>query len=368
MATAPTAPLQSDIVTGETTSLRGSSWPDTGKSGSSGSSDQSGGSRESVYAPGAGYRAYLISPDWSDYITAVADNAYNPINNIDDGTIVSDLLADASVTTIKLVDLAVTSAKLGNSSVIAAKVAANAIDTLNLVNDAVTNLKLAANAVASLNIQANAVLTTNIADNQITTPKLVANAVTANEIAANAVTAVKIDTDAVTAAKILAGAVTAVKINVASLSAITADLGAITAGTINAVDITGGTIIGTDIMTDNTGNNRVTIDATNGLQLIDSGNVTRVQLNAAVYGGMLLNGLRSIDTNDIFMECQDQSVQLFVSQASARVSVAIGGSTRGYIDSNDGNGAGNQPTSLVIRVNGALQRVNRASAGGFLYI
>lgn len=159
-------------------------------------------------------------------------------------------------------------------------------------------------------------------------------------------------------ASLTGGTVTYDKLSVTDLSAITANLGTITSGTIT----------GASFLTSGPGNNRVTMDSTYGLQLIDSGNTTRVLLDAATYAGIQVNGLRSIDTNDIFMESQDQSVQLFCSQASARVSFAIGGATRGYFDSSDGSGAGNLPTSLVVRVNGSLQRVNRASAGGFLYI
>jgi hypothetical protein len=167
--------------------------------------------------------------------------------------------------------------------------------------------------------------------------------------------------------------ITAGKLNVSTLSAISANLGTITAGSIDSNTITGGTITGTTVtggivQTAVVGNNRVYMDSTNGLLLLDSSDVTHVQINASVYAGILLNGLRSIDTNDIFMEANDQSVQLFVSQASGRVSFAMAGATRGYFDSSDGSGAGNQPTSLVVRVNGALQRVNRASSGGFLYI
>ncbi len=226
------------------------------------------------------------------------------------------------------------------------------------------------------------------------------------------ITGTMIANNAISTPKIVVGAVTADRISVATLSAISADMGHLTAGDIVlpsggfirsgqtaydtgtgfylgndsgtpkfsignsagdkltwdgstlaitgdivAADITGGTITGSSFMTAGSGNNRVTIDSTNGLQLIDSGDVTRVQLNASVYAGMLLNGIRSIDTNSVFMESQSQNVQFFVDQASARASFAITGSTRGYIDDQDTSGGGNLATSAVFRVNGALHRL-----------
>lgn len=227
--------------------------------------------------------------------------------------------------------------------------------------------------VGGLNIDASNIVTGSLTANEIaastiTAAKIAASTITANEIAASTITAAKIAAATITTTEIAASTILAGNMNVSTLSAITADLGTITAGSVDSATITGGTITGTTFMTAGSGNNRVTIDSTNGLQLIDSGNTTRVQLSAAVYAGMVLNGIRSIDTNDLFLESQNQTVQLFVSQSSDRVSFVTGSATRGYFDSNDGNGAGNQPTSLVVKVNGSLQRVNRASAGGFLYI
>ncbi len=139
---------------------------------------------------------------------------------------------------------------------------------------------------------------------------------------------------------------------------------------ITASDISGGTITGTTFMTAGSGNNRVTIDSTNGLQLIDSGNTTRLQLNSSVYAGLLVNGIRSIDTNSVFMESQSQNVQFFVDQASARASFAITGSTRGYIDDQDTSGGGNLSTSAVLRTNGSLKRVavQQGTGPGFGYL
>lgn len=236
----------------------------TGKQSSQDPSDSIG-ARQSIYSQGGGYRANLIAPDWQNYLTLIADSAYNPIDNLDDGSITSDLLADASVTTQKLVDDAVTALKLGTASVTAVKVAANAIDTLNLINSAVTEIKVATSAITN----------TKIADGSITTPKLTANVITSNEI--------------------LAGAVTAVKINVALLSAISANLGTITAGSIDAVTITGGTITGSILKTATSGE-RVEIDSTNGIRIYDSGNVLIAQLkgtltfaNGVISGSALTN-------------------------------------------------------------------------------
>lgn len=183
-----------------------------------------------------------------------------------------------------------------------------------------------------------------------------------------AVSQVKLALASVGEDQLIAASVTAGKILVGTLAAITADMGTVNAGTINGVTINGGTITGSLFQTDVTGTNRVYIDSTYGLLLLDSSDVTHVALNASIYAGILLNGLRSIDSNDIFMESNDQTCQLFVSSASQRVSFVAGSATRGYFDDQDGSGAGNLPTSLVVRVNGSLQRVNRASAGGFLYI
>lgn len=307
--------------------------------------------RQSIYDQGGGLTdsndrsnnsdvgSLTISPAWLKWLTdsaAQAHSAYeNPVPQ--DGTITSDELADGSVTTQKLVD------------------------------EAITNVKLAIDAVNALNIQDGAVTTTKVSDDAITTPKLIANAVTAAKIAANTITAAQIQALTITAAEIAAGTITVDKLNVATLSAITANLGTVTAGSIVGLTISGGTITGTTLQTA-ASNDRVVIDSTNGVQIYDASNVLQVQMKASVYAGILVSGIRAMTSAQLFLECQDQSVQLFVDQANARVSFAIAGASRGYFDASDGSGAGNQPTSLVVRVNGALHRVNYNSVTSNLFI
>lgn len=297
----------------------------------------------------------------------IADNQITTPKLVANVITANEIAANA-VTTSKIDALAVTAAKIAALTITAAQIAANTITANEIAANAITTSKLNALAVTAAKIAANTITAAQIAAGTITATEIAANTITAGKIAALTITGSEIAANAITAGKIAAGEITADKMNISSLAAISANIGAITAGSLDAVDITGGSITGTEFMTAGAGNNRVTINTTDGFFMTDSSDITHVQINASVYAGILLNGLRSIDTNDIFMESQDQSVQLFVSQASGRVSFAMGGATRGYFDASDGSGAGNQPTSLVIRVNGSLQRVNRASSGGFLYI
>ncbi len=283
--------------------------------------------------------------------------------NIDGSNIVT-----SSITTNEIAANTIVAGDIAANTITAGQIAAGTITTTQIAALTILAGNIAANTITAGQIAASTITTTQIAANTITAGNIAASTITTTQIAANTITASNIAAATITTTEIAASTITAGNMNVSTLSAITANLGTVTAGAITGLTITGGTITGTTFMTDGSGTNRVTIDSTNGLQLIDSGDVTRLQLSASVYAGLLVNGMRSIDTNSIFMESQSQNVQFFVDQASARASFAVTGATRGYVDDQDGNGAGNQPTSLVLRVNGALQRVNRASAGGFLYI
>lgn len=151
---------------------------------------------------------------------------------------------------------------------------------------------------------------------------------------------------------------------------LTAQFNGTTLSLING-DISGGNITGATFQTAGSGNNRVTIDPTNGFRMYDSSNNLLLQMQASVYAGILLNGLRSIDSNDIFLESNDQSCQLFVSSASNAVSFTAASVARGQIDNNGHQtGAGNLPTSLALRVNNTIKRVNvqQGTGPGFGYL
>jgi hypothetical protein len=187
------------------------------------------------------------------------------------GTFVSAVIGDGTITTLKLAANAVTQAKIAvdaiQGSVIAAgaitasKIGTDAVETAKIADNAVTNALIATDAVNQDSIAANAVTATQIvsgtitaseiASNAITTAKIAAGQINADKIASNAITAVKIEAgaivagklaadsivatniqaDAVTAVKIQADAVNADKINVSTLSAISANMGDVTAGT-----------------------------------------------------------------------------------------------------------------------------------------
>ena len=187
------------------------------------------------------------------------------------GTFVSAVIGDGTITSLKLAAQAVTQAKIAvnaiQGSVIAAgaitasKIGTDAVETAKIADNAVTNALIATDAVNQDSIAANAVTATQIvsgtitaseiASNAITTAKIAAGQINADKIASNAITAVKIEagaivagklaadsivatniqSNAVTAVKIQADAVDADKINVSTLSAISANMGDVTAGT-----------------------------------------------------------------------------------------------------------------------------------------
>ncbi len=284
-------------------------------------------------------------------------------------TITAGQIAAGTITATEIAANTITAAKIAALTITAAEIAANTITAAKIAAGTITATEIAASTITAAKIAAGTITANEIAANTITAAKIAALTITGAEIAAGTIVAGKLATDSVVAANIAAGEVTAVKINVSDLSAISANLGSITAGSIDAVDITGGSITGTTYETNGPGNNRVTIDATDGVQLIDSSDITHVEMNAAVYAGIQVNGLRSIDTNDIFMEAQDQSVQLFVSQGSGRVSFAVG-VTRGYVDAHGHEtGGGNLPSGLVLLMSNSLRRLNcqQGTGPGFGY-
>jgi len=158
-------------------------------------------------------------------------------------------------------------------------------------------------------------------------------------------------------------------LSVRDLTAVNITSSTVHGSDITGTDITGGTIIGSTFKTAENGD-RVEIDSTNGIRLFNAADVVFIQIKGTVYAGIQVNGLRSIDANDIFMESQDQSAQLFVSSASDKISFIADSAERGSFDKNDGSGAGDIPTALTVRADGALRRVNAAAVSGgkrFLY-
>jgi hypothetical protein len=163
--------------------------------------------------------------------------------------------------------------------------------------------------------------------------------------------------------------ITTPKLHAGSLTV--TDLNAVTinSSTINGSTISGSEIVGATFKTSETGD-RTEIDGTNGIRIFDAANTVFVQIKGSVYAGILVNGLRSIDTNDIFLESQDQTAQLFVSQSNDKVSFVAGSVERGYVDNQDTSGAGNLATSYVMRTNGSLKRVGvqQGTGPGFGYL
>ncbi len=380
--------------------------------GQFGDSRNVGATRQSMYSNEGGGGGSLVAPPWINYFNDTANAAFNPVENIPDDSINSAMLNLAArgwTQTCVFTSTDTDTVSWTSGTFTAADGTAYSIGAGNTGNMAVKSYVYLNVAVSSIAYQVTTNPVVAIGDGKVFIAVCQPNSKTAvftvfnndfanidaNNIVANNLAVISANLGTITAGNItlpsggfIRSGQTAYdtgtgfylgndsgtpKFSIGNSAAdkLTWDGSTLAiTGNIVAADITGGTIIGSSFMTAGSGANRVTIDSTDGLQVIDSGNVTRVKLNAAVYAGMLLNGIRSIDTNSVFMESQSQNVQFFVDQASVRASFALAGSTRGYIDDQDTSGGGNLSTSLVLRTNASLKRVavQQGTGPGFGYL
>ncbi|SDZ51244.1 phage minor structural protein, N-terminal region [Evansella caseinilytica] len=213
------------------------------------------------------------------------------------GELQSDQIANGAVVSEKMADLAVTLEKIANNSVDTTKIAANSVTAQKIAAGAVETDKLAANSVIADKIAAGAINADKIAAGTITSDlistvgldagvikfgtmsgqRIQADTITATQITSGTITTDLISTTGLDAGvikfgtmsgqRIQANSISADRLNVGSLSAITTNFGTMTAGT-----ITGTTIIGSTI-TANGNKGRVEIDQNGWLVRDGSGNV-----------------------------------------------------------------------------------------------
>jgi len=94
------------------------------------------------------------------------------VSDIGDGDIVSDMLADAAVTTAKLANLAVDTDKLANLAVEAAKLANSSVEATKIANAAVGSAAIANTAIGTAHIANGAILNAHISDATIQSAKI----------------------------------------------------------------------------------------------------------------------------------------------------------------------------------------------------
>lgn len=281
MATAPAAPLQSSVITGEQSIFRGSTYPSIDKPNKPNTSTGIPGSlRESVYSGNGGYRQNLMTPEWSAYITATAEAAYNPIVNIDDDSIDSsklNLAARGWNQTCIFTPTDTDTVSWSAGTFIASDGTSYAIgsgNTGNMASKTYIYLDIAVSVVAYQS-------TTNplnvIGDGKVFIAVCQNNATEATFNVLNS------DLNNIDANNIVAN----------TLSVISANLGVITAGSIDAVTITGGTITGTTFKTASGTGERVEIDSTNGIRIYNSSNTLVAQFKGSALtlaGGSITGG------------------------------------------------------------------------------
>lgn len=103
-------------------------------------------------------------------------------DNIPDGTITTNKLANASVTIEKIHDGAVTTPKIANEAVTDIKLAPLSVGESRIKGLAVTTPKIAYKAVTTEKIAEKAVTVSRIVDGAVTTPKIADKAVTEQKL------------------------------------------------------------------------------------------------------------------------------------------------------------------------------------------
>ena len=146
----------------------------------------------------------------SDTSVEVYPNIKN--QNIPNGAVTTDKIADDNVTTSKIADGSVTSAKINDGAVTGSKIADGSVGISKLADGSVSSSKILNSAVTTDKINTQAVTTTKIADGSVTSVKIADNNVNTNNINGKAVTTAKLDDGAVTYPKIADGSVSDVKI------------------------------------------------------------------------------------------------------------------------------------------------------------
>lgn len=213
-----------------------------------------------------------LSADVAHMVDARIENATIGTAQIADASITTAKIANAAVGTAKIADASITHAKIGTAAVgtanietgaiTTALIGTGAVETAQIADGSITDAKIvsltaskltagtidasviAVNNLTADNITAGTINgqripvlgTEKLADGAVTGDKVAQNAITADKIVSGAVTAEKIAASAVTANKIASNAVTAGKINAGAITTEKLAANAVTASKIAALD------------------------------------------------------------------------------------------------------------------------------------
>ncbi len=377
--------------------------------GQFGDSRNVGATRQSMYSNEGGGGGSLVAPPWINYFNDTANAAFNPVENIPDDSINSAMLNLAArgwTQTCVFTSTDTDTVSWTSGTFTAADGTAYSIGAGNTGNMAVKSYVYLNVAVSSIAYQVTTNPVVAIGDGKVFIAVCQPNAKTAvftvfnndfanidaNNIVANNLAVISANLGTITAGNITLPSGGFIRsgqsaydtgtgfylgndsgtpkfsIGDSAGSNLTWDGTDLTIiGDILASNITGGTITGSTFMTAGSGANRVTIDSTNGLQVIDAANATQVQLNASVFGGILVTGIRGI-VNDVVIDTNDGANKLNV--ATNAITFTANSVQRGQFDNQDTSGGGNLATSAVLRTNGSLKRVavQQGTGPGFGYL
>ncbi|WAA10845.1 phage tail protein [Fervidibacillus albus] len=145
----------------------------------------------------------------------------NGETTIDNGIIISAMIADAAITSAKIASAAVGNAAIQNGAITNAKIATAAVATAQIQDAAVTNAKIANLAVDTSKIANAAITTAKIADASITNAKIVdldaskikTGTLDSGRIAAGSITSDKLAANSITARELYVGDLTNLVLN-----------------------------------------------------------------------------------------------------------------------------------------------------------
>ena len=129
-----------------------------------------------------------------------------------DGSIIAEDLRDGSITSIKIASGAVQTSKIADGAVTSAKMADGSIAASKLANGSITSGKIQDGSVEGIDIADGAIVTVKLADGSVTSAKILDGSVAAADLANGSIISVKIADGAVTSSKLADGAVTTAKI------------------------------------------------------------------------------------------------------------------------------------------------------------
>ena len=219
-------------------------------------------SKVRTFTPGSSVRAADLNTQFDQVMQLVQDNyellrgiIQNDANDeltvgrtllIKDDAVVTNSIADGSITTVKLAADAVDGTKIADNAINSEHYTDGSIDRVHLSNDIIDSTKLADDSVNSehyvdgsidrVHLAADIVDGTKIADDSINSEHYVADSIDTEHYAPGSVDATALATDAVTSVKIQDNAVTTAKIADAELTEL-ATMGSATAAAL--ADLTG---------------------------------------------------------------------------------------------------------------------------------